>query len=216
MIAVIDYGMGNLRSVEKALEALGARVQVTRDPDVVGAAGAVILPGVGAFGDAMRGLDVFGLTAAARRRATEAAEGGRPFLGICLGMQVLVERGDEDPDVQGLGVIRGMCPRLRPEDPQLKVPHMGWNCLRFLPGDGDRLWEGLPDPTYVYFVHSYCVAPSDPGVAAAETDYGQRFCCALARGNLFATQFHPEKSQAVGLRILRNFAALSGEISRQN
>jgi len=208
MIAIIDYGMGNLRSVEKALEALGAPAAITRDAAVVERADGVILPGVGAFGDAMRGLDLYRLTDVTRARAREALEGGRPFLGICLGLQVLVERGEEDPDVAGLGVLEGTCPRLRPADPALKVPHMGWNALRFQKGEGDRLWRTLPEGSYVYFVHSYAVAPDDPAVIAAQTSYGDWFCSAIARGNLFATQFHPEKSQRVGLRILRNFAEL--------
>jgi len=208
VIRIIDYGMGNLRSVEKAFEALGCQAEVTRNPDEVREADGVVLPGVGAFGDAMRGLDLHGLTDVTRERAKEAIGDGRPFLGICLGLQVLVERGEEDPDVPGLGVLKGDCPRLRPEDPSMKVPHMGWNRLRLNPGNGERLFVGLPDPAYVYFVHSYFVVPEDDKVVAAETDYGRRFCCAVAKGNLFATQFHPEKSQVVGLQILRNFAAL--------
>lgn len=208
MIRIIDYGMGNLRSVEKAFASLGCDATVTRDADEVERAPAVVLPGVGAFGDAMRGLDLYGLTDLTRTRALEAKEGGRPFLGICLGMQVLVPRGEEDPDVPGLGVLEGSCPRLRPADPSMKVPHMGWNRLLLKPGDGDKVFNGLPDPSYVYFVHSYYLAPDDPAVVAAETDYGQTFCCAVAKGNLFATQFHPEKSQVIGLRILRNFAGL--------
>jgi len=208
VIRIIDYGMGNLRSVEKAFASLGCDVAVTRDAAEVERAAAVVLPGVGAFGDAMRGLELFGLTDVTRARALEATEGGRPFFGICLGMQILVERGEEDPDVAGLAVLKGTCPRLRPGDTSMKVPHMGWNRLIFRSGDGEKFLSGLPDSSYVYFVHSYYVAPSDPAVVAAEVEYGPRFCCAVAKGNLFATQFHPEKSQVVGLRILRNFAGL--------
>lgn len=211
MIAVVDYGMGNLRSVEKALASLGCRVDVTRDAAAIAGAEAVLLPGVGAFGDAMRGLDQRGLTAVVRQRAEEAADGGRPFLGICLGMQVLVGEGEEDPGVAGLGVIAGTCPRLRPTSHEYKVPHMGWNSLCLSAGDGEALFSGIADGSYVYFVHSYHVCPADRSVLAAQTDYGQPVCAALARGRLFATQFHPEKSQAVGLRILANFARIAGE-----
>jgi len=211
MIAIVDYGMGNLRSVEKALASLGCPVEVTRDAAVLDRAEALLLPGVGAFGDAMRELDQRGLADIVRRRAEEAAGGGRPFLGICLGMQVLVGDGEEDPGVPGLGVIAGRCPRLRPTGHEYKVPHMGWNGLSLHAGDGEALFSGIAEGSFVYFVHSYHVCPTDSGVVAAETDYGQPVCAALARGRLFATQFHPEKSQAVGLRILANFARLAGE-----
>lgn len=210
MIAILDYGMGNLRSVEKALTAMSIDAQVTSDAAVAERAEGVILPGVGAFGDAMAGLHERGLTAVAKARALEALAGGRPFLGICLGMQVLVDGGEEDPGVPGLGVLRGSCPRLRPSDLALKVPHMGWNQLRRTNREGDRIFEGLGDAPWFYFVHSYHVLPEDDTVVAAASNYGGYFCASFAKANLFAMQFHPEKSQGAGLRLLRNFAGLCG------
>jgi glutamine amidotransferase len=204
-IALIDYGMGNLRSVEKALEAVGAQVTVTSDPAVVAASDGVLLPGVGAFGDAMRELDARGLVEITRQRAHEARSGGRPFLGICLGMQVLVEGGEEDPGVPGLGIFKGSCPRL--DVPGLKVPHMGWNTLLWSQR-ANPLFDGLPDPSDVYFVHSFHVVPADPSIIAARVDYGGLVAASLRQANLFATQFHPEKSQRIGLRILENFSRL--------
>lgn len=205
LIAVADYGMGNLHSVRKALESLGATVAVTDDPAELESAPGFILPGVGAFGDAMQGLQVRGILETARNRAAEAAGGGRPFLGICLGMQVLVDEGEEDPGVRGLGVISGTCPRLVRST--VKIPHMGWNSLAFRQPD-NPLFDGLGDSPSVYFVHSYEVRPSDPGDVAAVADYEGEVVASLRRANLFATQFHPEKSQKVGLGILANFIAL--------
>lgn len=204
-IAVVDYGMGNLQSVRKALEHLAIPVVVTHDPAVIDRAAGVILPGVGAFGDAMREMGARGIVDVVRRRGREAAEGGRLFLGICLGMQVLVDDGEEDPGVAGLGIIAGKCPRLR--RPGMKIPHMGWNALALASPD-NPLFEGLPANPYVYFVHSYEVVPHDAAVVAATADYAGPIVASLWKANLFATQFHPEKSQQVGLRMLESFGRL--------
>jgi glutamine amidotransferase len=204
-IAIADYGMGNLHSVRNAFESLGARVEVTPDAAVLEAAPAVVLPGVGAFGDAMRELEARGIRDVVRARAAEALGGGRPFLGICLGMQVLVPGGEEDPGVPGLGVLDGTCPRL--VRPGRKVPHMGWNALELRQHD-NALFDGLPEKAYVYFVHSYHVAPAHDRVVAATVDYDGPIVASVHAGRLYATQFHPEKSQAVGLRMLENFIAL--------
>lgn len=201
-LAIVDYEMGNLRSVAKALEHLGCIPSVTKDAYAIERADAVILPGVGAFGDAMREMHRAGLVGVVRDRAREAAEGGRPFLGICLGMQVLVNEGEEDPGVPGLGVVPGACPRIVRTD--LKVPHMGWNSLVFTQPE-NPLFAGMASGTYVYFVHSFQVAPDDRSVAAATVDYGGTIVASLRQRNLYATQFHPEKSQLAGLTILRNF-----------
>ncbi|MBI5154814.1 imidazole glycerol phosphate synthase subunit HisH [Candidatus Poribacteria bacterium] len=205
-ICVVDYGMGNLRSVEKALEHEGLAACVTADAQIIETAAAVILPGVGAFGDAMAEMQSRGLVDVVRGRACEAAGGGRPFLGICLGMQVLVDGGDEDPGVEGLGVLRGSCPRLRRE--HLKVPHMGWNALKLTQAD-NPLFAGIGDGSYFYFVHSFHVVPQDSSAIAAVADYGGDVAAAIRVKNLYATQFHPEKSQAAGLRLLRNFGGLA-------
>lgn len=198
MIAVVDYGMGNLRSVEKALEAAGVPGRVTSDPSVIEAAAGVVLPGVGAFAEAMRNLERLGLSAPIRR----AIAGEKPFLGICLGLQLLFEVGEEG-GVPGLGILPGRVPRL-PEG--VKIPHMGWNSLRFR--QPAPLWEGIPDGSYFYFVHSYYVEPAREDLVAATADYGIPFAAAVARGNLFGVQFHPEKSSSLGLRMLRNFGGL--------
>jgi len=198
-LAVVDYGMGNLRSVQKAFERLGHAAVVTRDPAVVAAAPGVVLPGVGAFGACMANLDRCGLTAAVR----DAATSGRPFLGICLGMQLLFEESEEFGPVRGLGVFPGRIVRFAPA-PSRKIPHMGWNALRVrrrVP-----LLDGVPDESYVYFVHSYYAVPADPSLVVTTTTYGPDFASAVARGSVFACQFHPEKSQAIGLRMLENFA----------
>ncbi|MBX3729701.1 MAG: imidazole glycerol phosphate synthase subunit HisH [Candidatus Sumerlaeia bacterium] len=204
-IAIADYGMGNLHSVRNAFESLGARVEVTSEASVLEAAPGVVLPGVGAFGDAMRELEARGIREVVRARAAEALDGGRPFLGICLGMQVLVPDGEEDPGVRGLGVVAGSCPRL--VRPGRKVPHMGWNALE-MRQQGNALFEGLPEKAYVYFVHSYHVAPARDAVVAATVDYDGPIVASIHGGRLHATQFHPEKSQAVGLRMLGNFIGL--------
>jgi glutamine amidotransferase len=197
-LAVVDYGMGNLRSVQKAFERLGHAAVVTRDPGVVAAAPGVVLPGVGAFGACMANLERYGLTAAVRAAATS----GRPFLGVCLGMQLLFEESEEFGPVRGLGVFPGRIVKFA-ADPARKIPHMGWNALRVrrrVP-----LLDGIPDDAYVYFVHSYYAVPADAALVVATTGYGPDFASAVARDNLFACQFHPEKSQTIGLRMLENF-----------
>ena len=201
MIAIIDYDAGNLRSVEKALEALGQQVIVTKDAETIRQAEQVILPGVGAFGDAMANLQRLGLVEVIR----ETAASGKPFLGICLGLQLLFEDSDETPGVPGLGILRGHIKRI-PEQPGLKVPHMGWNNLE-LHHDG-ALFRGLPEHPYVYFVHSYYLEAEDPDIVTATAEYGVTIHASVQRGNLFACQFHPEKSSQIGLAILKNFAEL--------
>jgi len=204
MIAIIDYGMGNLRSVQKAFEHVGAAVAVTRDPKVLLDAAGIVLPGVGAFAKAMDNLRAAGLVEGVAR----ALEAGKPFLGICLGMQLLFEsseerfsEGDELP--RGLGVLPGRVLRF----PQgLKVPQIGWNSLSF--PKRTRLLQGIEPGSRVYFVHSYYVRPDAADVVAATTHYGLDYCSALETGNVMAVQFHPEKSSRVGLRILSNFARL--------
>jgi glutamine amidotransferase len=197
MIAVVDYGMGNLRSVQKGLERVGAEALVTDDPDRVASARGVVLPGVGAFGAAMRRLRESGLAEAVR----DAIFHGKPYLGICLGLQMLFASSDEDPDSPGLGVFRGAVVRF---GNGLKVPHMGWNQVHFRQRPAP--FGDVPDGAYVYFVHSYHVVPDEEEIVAATTDYGGAFVSAVHRENVYATQFHPEKSQAVGLRVLAAFA----------
>ena len=201
MIAIIDYDAGNLRSVEKALEALGQQVIVTKDAETIRQAEKVILPGVGAFGDAMANLQRLGLVEVIR----ETAASGKPFLGICLGLQLLFEDSDETPGVPGLGILRGHIKRI-PEKPGLKVPHMAWINLE-LHHDG-ALFRGLPEHPYVYFVHSYYLEAEDPDIVTATAEYGVTIHASVQSGNLFACQFHPEKSSRIGLAILKNFAEL--------
>ena len=201
MIAVIDYDAGNLRSVEKALAALGEQPEVTRDPQVIRTADKVILPGVGAFGDAMENLRRFGLVEPIR----QVVEKGTPFLGICLGMQLLFESSEESPGVEGLSLLPGKILRIPPQE-GLKIPHMGWNSLQVRPGA--RLFRGLPEEPYVYFVHSYYLKSGEEAIVAATTQYGVEIHASVERGNLFGCQFHPEKSSAVGRTILKNFAGL--------
>jgi len=203
-IAIVDVCSGNLRSVERSVERAGGRVAVTRDPNVVRRADKIVVPGQGAFGMFMRGLAERDLGDALR----EAIADGRPYLGICLGLQVLFESSEEalapdDDAPAGLGVLRGRVVRLRPAAPRLKVPHMGWNRIRRL--RPEPLLDGIPDDAYVYFVHSYHAVPDDHALVALETDHGGPITAAIRKDNLFACQFHPEKSQAVGLRLLRNF-----------
>ena len=203
MIAIIDYDAGNLKSVEKALLALGEDVLVTRDREKLLAADKVILPGVGNFGDAMEKLKSYGLVSVIH----ELAEMGKPFLGICLGLQLLFERSDEAPGVEGLGILKGEIVRI-PDGEELKVPHIGWNSLH-LQNDG-RLFRNLPEEPYVYFVHSYYLKAEDPEIVKATTEYGVTIDASVEQGNVFACQFHPEKSSRVGLKILGNFAKLEG------
>jgi imidazole glycerol-phosphate synthase subunit HisH len=201
MIAIVDYQMGNLRSVQKGFEQVGHPATISSDPAVLRDADKIVLPGVGAFGDAMAELDRRHLVEPLR----DVIAAGKPFLGICLGLQLLFDVGHEGGRYEGLGVLRGEVVRFDLPN-GFKVPHMGWNQLdirRPAP-----LLAGLDSGVHCYFVHSYYVVPQDPGVIATQTDYGGPFCSMIWQDNLYATQFHPEKSQADGLRILRNFAEL--------
>jgi glutamine amidotransferase len=199
MIAVVDSGSGNLRSVEKALVHAGAgEVRVTSDPDVVRKADRIVVPGQGAFADCTAGLRARGLEPAVR----EAIAAGKPYLGICLGLQVLFEESDEHGPCAGLGILKGRVVRFA-DRPGMKVPHMGWNPVALR--RDEPMWRGLPDGAHVYFVHSYYAVPTDPSVVALGCDYGGEFCAAVRKDNIFACQFHPEKSQAVGLAMLGNF-----------
>lgn len=210
MIAIIDYGMGNLRSVHKAFEAVGHRAVVTRDPRVIRDATHVVLPGVGAFADCMANLDRYGLIDPIRR----AIETGKPFLGICLGLQVLFTESEEFGVHKGLDVISGRVKRFRfdrerngweraGDGSALKIPHMGWNAVVIQ--KPAPLFRSVESGSFCYFVHSYYVEPSDPTVVAGVTDYGLRFASSVWRDNIVACQFHPEKSQVVGLRMVKNF-----------
>ena len=199
-LVIVDYGMANLRSVQKAFEAVGAGAEISADPHRVAAADRIVLPGVGAFRDAIAKLRETGLADAVVGHVRR----GRPFLGICLGFQLLFTRGLEDGVHEGLGVFEGDVVPF-PAVPGLKVPHMGWNALRLTKPDCP-VFAGLPADPSVYFVHGYYPVPADPGLTAAEADYPTPFCAAVWQDTVFATQFHPEKSQAVGLAMLRNFA----------
>lgn len=203
-VVVVDYGMGNLRSAQKGLEKAGVNAAVSSDPDFVRSADAVVLPGVGAFRDCMSNLEKAALVQPVR----EAIGEGKPFLGICLGMQLLMTISEEFGVHRGLNVISGRVVRFQPTE-GIKVPHMGWNRVH-LTGDR-RLFEGIPDGSFFYFVHSYYVVPEDGSVVCGWTDHGERFCSAIARGNIFATQFHPEKSQNNGLKVLENFGRIVEE-----
>jgi len=197
-IILIDAGTGNLRSVQKALENAGARVTRSADPQAVLSARQVVLPGVGAFGDFMSGLRARGLQDA----IAQVAARGVPLLGICVGMQALFEVGEEMGEHAGLGLLPGRVERLA-ESPSVKIPHTGWNQVRVQ--KEAPLFDGIRSGAYVYFNHSYFCRPSDPSVVIATTDYGVEFACAVQRGHIFGVQFHPEKSQAVGLQLLKNF-----------
>lgn len=201
MTAVIDYDAGNIKSVQKALEFLGETVIVTRDPKEIVKAERVILPGVGNFGDAMAKLEGFGLIPVIK----ETAERGTPFLGICLGLQLLFEESEESPGVRGLGILPGRIVRI-PNAEGLKVPQIGWNALEY-PSEG-RLFRNVPEGSYVYFVHSYYLQAADKSIVKATAEYGVTVEASVERGNIFACQFHPEKSSDAGLQILRNFLAL--------
>jgi len=204
MIAILDYDMGNLRSVSKALEKVGADCRVTRDPKVVAAADKLVVPGVGAFGDCMKNLREYGLEEPAKK----FIKTGKPFLGICVGMQILMESSEESPGVSGMGILPGRVVRFSPGT-QLKVPHMGWNSLKPAQGKPGKLLKELPEPSYVYFVHSYYIEPEQKKkITTAAAEYGVNFTAAIEQDNIHATQFHPEKSQNIGLKILKNFVDL--------
>jgi len=198
MVAIIDYDAGNLKSVEKAIQYIGGKAVVTREPAVIQNASHVILPGVGAFGDAMRKLSSYGLVEPVKK----AALSGKPFLGICLGLQLLFERSDESDGIEGLSVLKGQILRI-PPSPGLKIPHMGWNSLDIK--KDARLFAGVDQGAFVYFVHSYYLKAENEQDVAAQTKYSTQIHASVEHGNLFACQFHPEKSGDVGLQILRNF-----------
>ena len=202
MVAIIDYDAGNIKSVEKAMLALGESVRITREPEEILSADHVILPGVGAFGDAMNKIHQYHLADVIR----EVVDRGTPFLGICLGLQLLFESSEESEGIDGLGILRGKVVRL-PETQGLKIPHIGWNSLKY-PNKG-RLFEGIPEEAYVYFVHSYYLQAEDAQIVTATTEYAAHIHASVEEGNVFACQFHPEKSSDVGMTILKNFLNIS-------
>jgi len=210
-VAVVDYGRGNLRSVAKALESVGIRVKITQAPADIEDASALVVPGQGAFGDCMQTLEEQGLLSAIER----AIRKGKPYLGICIGLQILYAESEEYGRLQGLGIIDGRVVRFKENTAnngknQLKIPHMGWNQVRQEKIDAP-LWAGIPDESFFYFVHSYYGIPDDPRQAAGWTEYGTTFTAAVYRDNLFAVQFHPEKSQGLGLALLKNFGKWAGK-----
>ncbi|WP_178667971.1 imidazole glycerol phosphate synthase subunit HisH [uncultured Eubacterium sp.] len=198
MVAIIDYGAGNLQSVKKALDFIGAKSIITADENEINAASHIILPGVGSFGDAMHSIKEKGLEDVIKK----SADGSKHFLGICLGLQLLFESSEESPGVDGLGIFKGKIVTI-PKDNGLKVPHIGWNSVSLKQTDG--IFEGLRDNSYFYFVHSYYLKDADEDVVAGTTEYGVPIQCAVRQGRVCATQFHPEKSSEAGLTILRNF-----------
>lgn len=202
MIAILDYGAGNIESVRKALRHIGCDCTVTRDRDVILKADSAVLPGVGSFGDTADSLDRFGL----REAAVDFIRSGKPFLGICLGLQLLFPSSEESPGAQGLGIFEGSISKI-PAAEGLKIPHMGWNSLNIT--KRGRLFDKIEGSPYVYFVHSYYLNAADKGIVAAQTEYGVTIDAAVEQDNIFATQFHPEKSGAVGLQILKNFAGIA-------
>lgn len=202
MVAIIDYDAGNIKSVEKALLYLGEKAVITRDRDAILRADRVILPGVGAFGDAMEKLRTYELD----KVIQEVVAQNTPFLGICLGLQLLFESSEESEGVEGLGILKGKVVRL-PEESDLKIPHIGWNSLKY-PNPG-RLFTGIAEDSYVYFVHSYYLQAKDPSIVTATTEYGTLIHASVEQGNVFACQFHPEKSSEVGMQILKNFLTIS-------
>lgn len=203
MVAIIDYDAGNIKSVEKAVNALGYEAVVTRDRSSILNAEHVILPGVGAFGDAMKKLHSYGLVEVIR----EVAANHTPFLGICLGLQLMFESSEEAPGVEGLNLLKGRIVRL-PDTEDLKIPHIGWNSLKY-PNPG-RLFAGIPEDSYVYFVHSYYLQAGEPEIVKATTEYGALVHASVEKENVFACQFHPEKSSEVGMKILENFLKIEG------
>ncbi len=198
MVAIIDYGAGNLSSVKKALDYLGAENEITQDREKILSATHIILPGVGSFEDAMNSMKARGLVDVVK----EAAASGKPFLGICLGLQLLFESSEESPGAEGLGILKGKIVEI-PKNTGLKVPHMGWNSISVKQKDG--IFKDIDDESYFYFVHSYYLKDAEEDVVAATTEYGVSIQCAVQKGNLCATQFHPEKSSKVGLKLLENF-----------
>lgn len=202
MIAIIDYDAGNIRSVEKALIFLGQEVVITQDHDTIMAADKVILPGVGAFGDAMRKLHEFHLVDTIH----QVVDSGKPFLGICLGLQLMFDESEESPGVQGLGLLPGKIVKF-PDHLGYKIPQIGWNSLEIK--KNARLFQGISNQAYVYFVHSYYLEAEDPGIVAATSEYAALVHASVEKDNIFACQFHPEKSSEIGLKILSNFANLS-------
>lgn len=201
MISIIDYGAGNVESVRKAFEYIGCECAVTSDAERILSSDGAVLPGVGSFGDCMQQLERTGLIPVVK----EFAQSGKPFLGICLGLQLLFEESEESAGVSGLSFFPGRVVRF-PADNGLKIPHIGWNSIKL--NEGCPLFEGLSEDTYVYFVHSYYLKSARADIVAATTEYGCEFHSAVWSGNVFATQFHPEKSGSAGLRMLRNFASL--------
>ncbi len=201
MVAIIDYDAGNIKSVEKALLSLGAETVLTREPEVILKADHIILPGVGAFGDAMAKLHHYGLV----KVIHEAVKRNIPFLGICLGLQLMFESSEESPGVEGLNLLPGKIVKI-PAEEGLKIPHIGWNSLTY-PNEG-RLYKGIPENSYVYFVHSYYLKAEEEDIVTAATEYGTFIHASVEKGNIFACQFHPEKSSDVGLTILKNFISI--------
>jgi glutamine amidotransferase len=203
-VVVADLGSGNLRSVEKALAAVGARVAISDDPDAVARADKLVVPGQGAFGACAAGLDRGG--GAMRQAVLDVIHAGRPFFGICIGMQLLFESSEENPDARGLGLLPGRVRRLA-NHPGLKIPHMGWNATRRGPAATGGPAAGVADGSFFYFVHSYYPDPARAEDVALSSQHGADFCCAVGHDNVFGCQFHPEKSQAAGLALLRSFVA---------
>ena len=203
MTAIVDYGAGNLQSVKKALDFIGTKSVITDDPSVIMSSDRVLLPGVGSFGDAMESMKKKNLVETVKKCALT----GKPFLGICLGLQLLFEESEESPGVKGLGILKGKIKKF-PADVGLKIPHIGWNSVDIKQDSG--IFKDVPNNSYVYFVHSYYLKAETTSDIAAVTNYGIDFHSAVGRGNIFATQFHPEKSGDVGLQILRNFTLTEG------
>ena len=203
MIAIIDYGAGNIQSVSKALKHIGCDCFITNKKDEILSADGAVLPGVGSFGDTVDSLNKFGI----KEAVIEFINSGKPFLGICLGLQLLFPGSDESKGAEGLGIFDGTITKI-PNGEGLKIPHMGWNSLNIT--KGSRLFEGIEENPYVYFVHSYYLNAADKSIVAAQTEYGVTIDAAVERGNVFATQFHPEKSGEVGLKILKNFVDIVG------
>lgn len=201
MIHIVDYGMGNLRSVQKAFEKLGVEAHVCTQAGELSNVDKMVLPGVGAFRDAIDHLKQQDMV----QPILDHVAADRPFLGICLGLQMLFDVSYEDGEFEGLGIVPGKVVRFE-EQPELKIPHMGWNTVEFT--QKSAVFEGIDEGSHFYFVHSYYVVPDDDAVIAGQTEHGTKFCSAITRGNLFATQFHPEKSQSIGLKLLKNFANL--------